>query len=251
MGDAARQVAMITGAGSGIGRATATAFAERGYATALLDRNTTGGIETENRLRTAGHAAIFIDCDVADDTSVERAVARTVAEFGRLDAAFNAAGIGGEQGKFTAETSSENWHRVLAVDLTGVWHCMRHQIPAMLASGGGSIVNCSSTAGLTGAATMSAYCAAKHGVIGLTKAAALEYVRMGVRVNAVCPGMIETPMSTEGANTEFLAKMLGESPAGRFGRPEEVASAVLWLCDAGASFVTGQAIAVDGAWTTQ
>lgn len=250
MGEAQqRKVAFVTGASSGIGKATAAAFVAKGYATLLVDRDEAAGRAVEAELRETGECR-FIACDVTDDAAVERAVAQAVEIYGRLDAAFNAAGIDGEMGKFTADCTPENWHRVLAVDLTGVWHCMRHQIPRMLESGGGAIVNCSSTAGISGAATYAAYCAAKHGVIGLTRAAALEYARQGIRVNAVCPGMIDTPM-TQGLGKDVLAPMLQTAPSGRMGKPEEIASAVLWLCDDGASFVAGQAIGVDGGWTAQ
>lgn len=250
MGEAQqRKVAFVTGASSGIGKATAAAFVAKGHATVLVDREEAAGRAVEAELRSQGEC-MFIACDVTDDIAVERTVEQAVAAYGRLDAVFNAAGIDGEKGKFTADCSMENWHRVLSVDLTGLWHCMRHQIPRMLASGGGSIVNCASTAGISGAATFAAYCAAKHGVVGLTKAAALEYARQGIRVNAVCPGMIDTPM-TQGLAPELLKPLLDASPTGRMGKPEEIANAVLWLCDEGASYVTGQAIAVDGAWTAQ
>ena len=250
MGEAGpRKVAFVTGASSGIGKATAAAFVAKGYATVLVDREEAAGRAVEAELRGQGEC-MFIACDVTDDVAVERTVEQAVAAYGRLDAVFNGAGIDGEKGKFTADCSVENWHRVLTVDLTGVWHCMRHQIPRMLANGGGSIVNCASTAGLTGAATFAAYTAAKHGVVGLTKAAALEYGRSGIRVNAVCPGMIDTPM-TQGLAPDLLKPLLDASPTGRMGKPEEIANAVLWLSDEGASYVTGQAIAVDGAWTSQ
>lgn len=250
MGEAGqRKVAFVTGASSGIGKATASAFVAKGYATVVVDREEAAGRDVQAELRQIGEC-MFIACDVTDDAAVERTVEQAFAAYGRLDAVFNAAGIDGEKGKFTADCSMENWHRVLSVDLTGVWHCMRHQIPRMLASGGGSIVNCASTAGISGAATFAAYCAAKHGVVGLTKAAALEYARAGIRVNAVCPGMIDTPM-TQGLAPDLLKPLLDASPTGRMGKPEEIANAVLWLCDEGASYVTGQAIAVDGAWTAQ
>jgi len=244
-----RKVAFVTGASSGIGKATAAAFVAKGYATVLVDRDESAGLSVEAELGKVGEC-LFIACEVADDASVESAVAQAVEAYGRLDAVFNAAGIDGEKGRFTADCSVENWHRVLAIDLTGVWHCMRHQIPRMLESGGGAIVNCASTAGISGAMTYAAYCAAKHGVIGLTKAAALEYARQGIRVNAVCPGMIDTPM-TQGLAVDVLQPLLNSSPSGRMGQPEEIASAVLWLCDESASYVVGQAIAVDGGWTSQ
>ncbi|CAN7598579.1 SDR family oxidoreductase [Phenylobacterium sp. LjRoot219] len=250
MADAERKVAFVTGASSGIGRAAAEAFIARGYATALVDRDEAAGLRLEAELRGSGDC-IFIPCDVTDDESVRRAVATTVERYGRLDAAFNAAGIDGEHGKATADGSMENWSRVIAIDLTGVWSCMRYQIPQMLKSGGGSIVNCASVAGLVGAPFFSAYVAAKHGVVGLTKTAALEYARQGIRVNAVCPGMIDTPMSRAGMTPELAEALIAESAIGRLGEPEEVARAVVWLCDEAPGFLTGQAIAVDGAWTAR
>ena len=249
-GSNGRRVAFITGAASGIGRATAQVFVQNGYAVALVDRTVDAGREAEVQISQYGDCA-FIPCDVTDDSAVQGAVAQTIERFGRLDAAFNAAGIDGELGKLTADGSMENWNRVIAIDLTGVWSCMRYQIPAMLQSGGGAIVNCSSVAGLVGASTCSAYVAAKHGVVGLTKTAAVEYARQGIRVNAVCPGMIDTPMTQAGLNAEILEPLLAESPIGRFAQPTEVSTAVLWLCDPGTSFVTGQAIAVDGGWTSR
>lgn len=245
-----RKVAFVTGAASGLGRATATAFAARGYATVLADRDEASGRKVEAALREAGGDCLFIACDVADDASVKHAIAKTETNYGRLDAAFNAAGIEGDHGKLTADGSLENWHRVLSVDLTGTFHCLRHQIPLMLKSGGGSIVNCASVAGIRGAPTFAAYVAAKHGVVGLTRTAALEYARQGLRVNAICPGTIDTPMN-EKLDRDLLQSLLDSSPMGRLGRPEEIAATVLFLCDDGAAFVTGQAIAVDGAWTAR
>ena len=250
MGDVnQRRVALVTGASSGIGRATAQAFIARGYATVLVDRDQDAGLQVEAQLRKSGECT-FIRCDVTDDQAVRHAVARAVATYGQLNVAFNAAGIDGE-GAATADCSIENWNRVLAIDLTGLWYCMRHEIPQLLKTGGGAIVNCASVAGLVGAPFVPAYVAAKHGVVGLTKAAALEYARQGIRINAVCPGMIDTPMSRKGMSPEVRDALLKESPTGRLGEASEVASAVLWLCDESASFVNGQAIAVDGAWTTR
>jgi NAD(P)-dependent dehydrogenase (short-subunit alcohol dehydrogenase family) len=244
-----RKVALVTGATSGIGRATAEAFVARGYATALVDRDTEGGRAVERQLRKSGEC-LFIHCDVTDDDAVREAVKRAVGAYGRLDAAFNAAGIDGEA-KPTADCSMENWNLVIATDLTGLWSCMRYEIREMLKAGGGSIVNCASVAGLVGAPDLPAYVAAKHGVVGLTKAAALEYARQGIRVNAVCPGLIDTPMSRKGLTPEIAAKLAEESPIGRFGQPVEIAAAVMWLCNEHSGFLTGQAIAVDGAWTAR
>lgn len=244
-----RKVAFVTGAGSGIGRATAEAFVRAGYATALVDRDTDAGARALNELEGEG-ACRYIACDVTDDASVAAAVAETVATFGGLDAAFNAAGIDGEHGNRTADCTLENWSRVLSVDLTGTFHCMRHQIPAMLQSGGGAIVNCASVAGLVGAATFSAYAAAKHGVVGLTKTAALEYAREGITVNAICPGTINTQMN-QMLDPELLKGLLAASPMGILGRPESIGAAAVWLCNPDADFLTGQAIAIDGGWTSQ
>lgn len=244
-----RKVALVTGASSGIGRAAAEAFVARGYATALVDRNADAGREVEDQLRRAGEC-VFIRCDVTDDAGVRQAVEEAAARYGRLDAAFNAAGIDGVHA-VTDEASLENWNQVIAVNLTGVFSCMRHEIPQMLKSGGGSIVNCASVAGLVGAPYVSAYAASKHGVVGLTKAAALEYAARGVRVNAVCPGMIDTPMSRANMPADVLDALVAESAIRRMGRPEEVAAAAVWLCDDAPGFLTGQAIAVDGAWTAR
>jgi NAD(P)-dependent dehydrogenase (short-subunit alcohol dehydrogenase family) len=243
------KVAFVTGAGSGLGRATAKAFVTKGYATLLADRDETNGRKVEAELRQHGEC-LFVACDVTNDESVRHAVAQAVEKFGRLDAAFNAAGVDGEHGHMTAECTLENWHHVLNVDLTGTFHCLRHQIPELQKSGGGSIVNCASVAGIRGAPTFAAYSAAKHGVVGLTRAAALEYARQNIRVNAICPGTINTPMN-QGLDQELLKNLVESSPAGRLGLPEEIAATVLWLCDDQAAFVNGQAIAVDGAWTAR
>jgi NAD(P)-dependent dehydrogenase (short-subunit alcohol dehydrogenase family) len=247
----ASKVAMVTGAGSGIGRATAAAFISAGYAVMLADQNEAAGAVAEAAIRAEGGDCRFLGCNVADGVAVQRVVERTVSEFGRLDAAFNAAGISGEAGKMTAECSEENWNAVIAVNLTGMWNCLRHQIPAMLKTGGGAIVNCASSAGIRGAAYCGVYSASKHGVVGLTKSAALEYGSQGVRINAVCPGMIDTPMTQDPAMQEVIAMLVAQSPLARIGQPQEVATAALWLCSDAASFVHGQAIPVDGALTSR
>lgn len=247
----AQRIAFVTGAGSGIGRATAGLFAAKGHAVALVDLDETGGRETEAAIRDAGGEARFIACNVADDDSVKGAVAQALAAYGRIDAAFNGAGIDGEVGRMTADCTLDNWHRVIGVNLTGVFHCLRHQIPAMLATGGGAIVNCASSAGIRGAAWCGAYSASKHGVVGLTRAAALEYASQGVRINAVCPGMIDTPMTRKPGMGELIAQLVEASPLKRIGRAEEIAAAAFWLCGEDASFVHGQAIPVDGAITSR
>ncbi|TGD76134.1 SDR family oxidoreductase [Mangrovimicrobium sediminis] len=243
-----KQVAFITGASSGIGKATAELFLRAGYAVALVDVNDTAGKQVQEAFAAIGECHFF-QCDVSDDAMVKSAVQACVDRLGPITAAFNAAGIDGDLGKPTAETSPENWHRVIAINLTGVWHCMRHQIPVMLEHGGGTIVNCASVAGLVGAPGLPPYVASKHGVVGLTRTAALEYARQGVRINAVCPGLIDTPMASGSMGPEVQAALVEQSPIGRLGQPAEVGQTVLWLCGEQSSFVTGQAIAVDGAWT--
>jgi NAD(P)-dependent dehydrogenase (short-subunit alcohol dehydrogenase family) len=244
-----QKIAFVTGAASGIGHATAKAFLTRGFATALIDRDARAGATVEAELRAVGECR-FIACDVSDDEQVCQAVAETVRAYGRIDVAFNAAGVGGEH-QPTAACSLENWNQVIAVDLNGVFHCLRHQIRQMLKQGGGSIVNCASTAGLRAITDMPAYVAAKHGVVGLTKAAALEYIQRGIRINVVCPGLIDTPMMRGALNPEEQAAFLSFQPIGRLGRPEEIAAAVLALCDEGMSLVTGQALAADGGLTAR
>lgn len=239
-----RGVALVTGAGSGIGRAAAEGFVRRGYATALADANQEAGRKAEAELRQWGECA-FVHCDVTDDATVERAVAQVVETYGRLDAAFNAAGIDGDPGA-TAECTMENWNRVLAVDLTGTWSSMRYEIPALVKTGGGSIVNCSSVAGLRAAPTMPAYTAAKHGVIGLTRTAAREYGREGVRVNVICPGTVDTPMFRQAMSPEAIEQLVSTSAVGRVAEADEIAAVALWLCDEAPGFLTGEAIAVDG-----
>lgn len=247
------KVALVTGASSGIGRATARAFAREGYATVLADLDPDSGEQAAAECRAEGRHCRFIRCDVADEASVASLMAETVAQFGRLDAAFNNAGIEGEQAS-TADSAAANFDHVIAVNLRGVWLCMREEIRQMLAQGsGGAIVNCSSVAGLIGLPNIPAYVASKHGVIGLTRTAALENARSGIRVNAICPGAIETPMLKRymAATAGGRETMIETEPMGRIGEPEEIASAVLWLCSSGASFTTGQALAVDGGWTAR
>jgi NAD(P)-dependent dehydrogenase (short-subunit alcohol dehydrogenase family) len=246
------KVAFVTGGSSGIGRAAALAFARAGADVVVADVFRDGGHQTAEAVQAVGRRAVFVRCDVSREDDVRHAVRDTIEAFGRIDFAFNNAGIEGQQAP-TADCTPENWDRVIGVNLKGVWLCMKYQIPQMLGEGGGSIVNCSSIAGLVGFLGIPAYVAAKHGVVGLTRAAALEYSRSNIRVNAVCPGVIQTPMIDRFTHGEAaVRKQLVEGePVGRVGRPEEVAEAVVWLCSDRASFVTGHALAVDGGWVAQ
>jgi NAD(P)-dependent dehydrogenase (short-subunit alcohol dehydrogenase family) len=245
-----RKVAFVTGGSSGIGRATAEAFIAEGYQTVVVDRDETAGITLVRKLGGESNCSFF-DCDVADDDAVKRAVEFTISKYGRLDAAFNGAGTDGDMGKAMADYSMEQFQRVMAVNVSGVWSCMRHQIRAMLNNGGGAIVNASSTAGLVAFPFMSAYVASKHAVVGLTRTAAVEYARLGIRVNAVCPGVVDTPMIRHRLRNEMVEALAEATPIGRIGKPEEIASTVVWLCGSTAPYLTGQAIAVDGGWTSR
>ena len=247
------KVALVTGAGSGIGRATAIAFAREGAAVAVSDVDRRGGEETVREIGMANpeRRAVFIAADVSKADAVERMVEKTLGMFGRLDYAFNNAGIEGEMAA-TVECTEENWEHVIGVNLTGVWLCMKAEVPAMLARGG-VIVNCSSVAGLVGFRNLPAYCASKGGVVELTRATALEYADAGIRVDAVCPGVIRTPMVDRviGGDAELEAQFTALEPIGRLGEPKEIAESVVWLCSDGASFVTGHALVVDGGLVAQ
>jgi NAD(P)-dependent dehydrogenase (short-subunit alcohol dehydrogenase family) len=246
------KIALITGAGSGIGRATAQVFAREGARLILADVAEVGGRETLAMVEQAGADGIYVKADVAHEPDVEAMVASAVSTYGRLDCAFNNAGIGGA-GRLTHEYSLAEWNRVIAINLTGVWLCMKAEITQMLTQGGGVIVNTSSIMGLTGAIRVPAYTAAKHGVAGLTKAAALEYARHGLRINAVCPAPIYTPllMSAFDKRPDIEARYARSEPMKRIGQPEEVAEAVAWLCSDRASYVTGLPMPVDGGYMAQ
>jgi NAD(P)-dependent dehydrogenase (short-subunit alcohol dehydrogenase family) len=245
------KVAIVTGGSAGIGRATAVAFAAEGASVTVADVDDDRGKEVVVAIEESGGHAFFVHADVSVADDVRAMVEATVERFGRLDFAFNNAGIEGQPAP-TAECTRENWDRTLGINLTGVFLCMQAEIPAMLASGGGAIVNCASIAGLVGFPGMVAYVATKHGVVGATRATALELAPQGIRVNAVCPGAIETEMVMRAAQAqpELIDQTVAAHPIGRMGRPEEIASSVLWLCSESASFVTGQALAVDGGYTT-
>ena len=241
------KVALVTGGSSGMGRAAALAFAGEGANVVVADIDVTGGEETVRHIQESGGEALFVPTDVSQASAVEALVAATVATYGRLDCAFNNAGINIEHGPLTEGTEAV-WDRVLSINLKGVMLCMKYEIPAMLTGGGGTIVNTASVVGLSGGRGFPAYVASKHGIIGLTKAAALDYARDGIRVNAVCPGTIYTPMYERrvGTDPQTAARIMSEIPLGRLGQPEDVAGAVIWLCSAAASFVTGHALVVDG-----
>ncbi|MEN5089529.1 SDR family oxidoreductase [Pseudomonas protegens] len=244
------QVALVTGAANGIGRATAQAFAAEGLKVVVADLDVLGGEETVALIQAAGGEALFVSCNVTQEADVQNLMARTVEAYGRLDYAFNNAGIEIEKGRL-AEGSLDEFDAIMGVNVKGVWLCMKYQLPLLLAQGGGAIVNTASVAGLGAAPKMSIYAASKHAVIGLTKSAAIEYAKKKIRVNAVCPAVIDTDMfrrayESDPKKAEFAAAM---HPVGRIGKVEEIASAVLYLCSDGAAFTTGHALTVDGGAT--
>jgi NAD(P)-dependent dehydrogenase (short-subunit alcohol dehydrogenase family) len=246
------KVALITGAGAGIGRAAALEFAHRGAKVVVADVTTQGNATVEQIEKMHGHA-IFVQVDVSQPAGVQDLIHETMQTYGRLDFAFNNAGIEGASAS-VADMAVADWHRVIEVNLSGVFYSMKYELPAILKSGGGAIVNMSSILGQVGFTNASAYTASKHGVIGLTKAAALEYSAQGIRVNAVCPAFIATPMLERAGITSdpaVRASMEAMHPIGRLGEAEEVAKVVTWLCSPDASFVTGEAILIDGAYTAR
>ncbi|AWB28066.1 glucose 1-dehydrogenase [Halococcoides cellulosivorans] len=240
-------VTIVTGASTGIGDAAAQRFAAEGARVVVADVNVQDGQQTVADIESAGGEATFVETDVSDEESVEALVEATVDTYGGLDFAFNNAGIDGESGA-TADQPMDNWESVIGVNLKGVFCSMRAQIPAMLESGGGSIVNTASIAGVVGFPGLSPYVASKHGVLGLTKSAALEFAADGVRVNAICPGVIRTPMTDDSDTADAAADA---TPMGRLGDPEEIGDAAVWLCSDDASFVTGESMVIDGGYVTQ
>jgi NAD(P)-dependent dehydrogenase (short-subunit alcohol dehydrogenase family) len=249
-GDFAGKVAFVTGSASGIGQAPAMAFAREGAAVAAADLSERENVETVRMIEDRGGRALALSCHVTSSEDVKNALDKVSAELAPPNVAFNNAGI--EQPvTATADLTFEEWERNLAVNLTGVFTCMKHEIPLMIEQGGGAIVNTSSGAGVAGFAGQAAYSAAKHGVIGLTKAAALDYAQSNVRVNAVCPGIIQTEMMQRftGGTAKGEARMIAHEPIGRMGRPEEIAAAVVWLCSERTSFLVGHAMVVDGSQT--
>lgn len=244
------KVALVTGGNSGLGRAIALAFAREGAKVVVAARRVSEGEETVTMIRDSGGEALFVETDVTSTEAVKSMIATCISKYGALDCAVNNAGIIGTPFIQTADYEEAVWDKVVDINLKGVWLCMKYEIPEMLKAGCGAIVNMSSVAGLKGGRVGSAYYASKHAVVGLTKAAAMEYAPQGLRINAVCPAVIETPMADGAFSTdeELEARIIAMHPIGRLGRPEEVASATLWLCSDSASFVTGITHPVDGGY---
>jgi NAD(P)-dependent dehydrogenase (short-subunit alcohol dehydrogenase family) len=246
------QVVLITGASHGIGKSTAIHFANSGAKVILSDIDSEAGLAVTSEIKGMGFSAHFVPCDVSSSKNISQLAKEISDRFGGVDIAFNNAGIEGHSNS-TLECSEENWQRVIQTNLTSVFHCMSFEIQQMLKKGRGSIVNCSSIAGQIGFPGIPAYVASKHGVLGLTKTAALENAKTGIRINAVCPGVIQTPMIDRFTqnNQDAKVQLANSAPLGRMGNPDEIATVVLWLCSDAASYVQGQAITVDGGWTAQ
>lgn len=246
------KTALITGGAKGIGKAAAIAFAERGASVVVSDIAEAEGLHVVAEIEERGLRAAFFKCDVSKSDQVKELIDFAVGKYNRLDYAFNNAGIEGEQGP-TGECSLENWRKVIDINLNGVFYCMKHEIGAMMHNGGGVIVNCSSTAGKVGFEGIPAYSASKHGVIGLTKTAALDYAGHNIRVNSVCPGVVYTSMIDRfsGGTDEGLQAMKAMQPVGRMGHVNEIASAVIWMCTEDAAFMTGQELVMDGGYTAR
>ncbi len=245
------KVALVTGAASGIGFAAAEAFAKAGASVVLGDWDEKQVNAAAERLAAEGHKTLALVCDVSDDRAVQAMIERTVSTFGRLDAAYNNAGVQNALAD-AADQTREDFDRVTGINLRGVWSCMKHELQQMRRQGSGAIVNCSSIGGILGGAQRGTYHAAKHGVIGLTKSAALEYAPQGIRINTICPGLIHTPMADkmiEGGQQEALDAMLKQVPVGRLGRPQEIADVVVWLCSDAASLVVGHTLVIDGGYS--
>ncbi|GAC1392871.1 MAG: SDR family oxidoreductase [Ktedonobacteraceae bacterium] len=254
-GQSNAKIALVTGAGSGIGRATTLAFAREGATVVVADVSIEGGEETVHLVKREGGQALFIKCDVSQGDEVKALVSKTVETYGALDYALNNAGIEGIWAS-TTEYPEDAWRKVIDINLTGCYFCMKYEIAHMLRQGKGEIVNTASILGVVGFVKSPAYTAAKHGLIGLTKAAALENAAKGIRINAVCPGFIETPMLMErgpaaASNEKAYQQVVNFHPMKRLGKPEEIAEAVIWLCSDRASFITGQTLIIDGGYTAQ
>lgn len=247
------KVALVTGGASGIGRATALTFAREGAKLIVADMNEDGGQQTVHMITENGGDATFVQVDVTSATAVESLISKTVETYGRLDCAHNNAGILGTPFIDMTECTEAEWDQIMNINLKGVWLCLKYEIPQMRQQGGGAIVNTASAAGLVGTAAFPIYDASKHGVVGLTKSAALQYAKRVIRVNAVCPGVIRTPMTAQGidVNSTFEEAAIARHPMGRLGQPEEIAEAVVWLCSDAASFVTGHTMTVDGGFVAQ
>lgn len=246
-GSLKNKIAMVTGGGSGIGRSACQLFAREGAKVVVADVQVQNGKETVHLIKQAGGQAMFVECDVSKATEVEVMIDKCVKTYHRLDCAFNNAGILGQMG-ITAECTEENYDRVMCVNLKGIWLCMKYEIPQMLKQGSGAIVNMGSNAGMRGVPNLPIYGASKAAVVFMTRSAALEYAKTGIRINSVCPGLISTPMVQKQAidDPEAIKNYVAESPLGRMGTPEEIAEAVVWLCSDAASYVLGYPMVVDG-----